>query len=369
MQDCKPISKIGILSMQRVPNYGSFLQAFALFHTIKKIRPDADILFVDIKPGRLLHGKLRHSIDRFETIIKGNIFHFIQKCLFVAKQRRFMFREYQQKYLNIADNEHNWDILFDTVVVGSDEVFSCLQKTSWGFSKNLLGEGLIANNVITYAASCGATTVSGVEAISYLPQEVEKAFQNIKQFSVRDENTYRFVKRFANKEASVNVDPVFLFDFDKYIPITNLLDHNFVLIYSYIERFNKKEEIIAIREFAKTRGLKTISVFGYQSWCDKNLILNPFEVLAYFKQASYIITDTFHGTIFSIKYNKPFVSFVRNNTNKLHYLLEIFELQNREVNNLDILSEKLMQEINYNYVNRIIDRQIQMSLSYLEQYL
>ena len=369
MKSCKFASKIGILSMQRVPNYGSFLQAFALLHTIKRLRPNADILFIDIKPGILLHGKLKHSMTRLKTLVKGNVFKLFQRCMFIARQRQSMFIEYQQKYLGITV-EHNWDVIFDTVVIGSDEVFSCLQKTAWGFSKNLLGEGLSTDNVITYAASCGATTISGVEAIS-LSKKVEKAFENIKQFSVRDENTYQFVKRFAAKESSINVDPVFLYDFDAYIPVNELPDCNFILIYSYIERFSEKNEIATIREFAKTNGLKTISVFGYQSWCDRNLILEPFEMLAYFKQASYIVTDTFHGTIFSIKYNRPFVSFVRHNSNnnKLQYLLKIFGLQDREVVNLDNFSEKLKQEIDYDCVNEIIGRQIQMSYDYLDKYL
>jgi len=370
MKDSQPTQKIGILSMQRVPNYGSFLQAFALLQVIKKLRPNADVLFVDIKPDVLFRERLvvfLRMIGGF--ILKGSVFKVVQRCLYIAKQRQLVFKKYQRKYLNLTD-KHNYGDTLNSIVIGSDEVFNCLQRASWGFSKNLLGEGLNTNNVITYAASCGATTIAGVEAMS-LSKEVEKAFKNIKQFSVRDENTFQFVKRFAGKEACTSVDPVFLFNFDTYIPAMRMQNQDYVLVYSYTERFSIPDEISAIRKFAKENNMKIIGTFGYQSWCDKNLILDPFELLAYVKQASYIVTDTFHGTIFSIKYNKPFVSFVRHNRNnaKLHHLLKIFELQDREINNINDLQEKLKQKINYGSVNRIIDRQTQISFDYLDQYL
>ena len=73
-----------------------------------------------------------------------------------------------------------------------------------------------------------------------------------------------------------------------------------------------------------------ISIGHYFSWCDEVVIPTPFEVLAYFKGASYIITDTFHGSVFSIKFNKEFCTIVRDmNSNKLVSLLKQFGLENR----------------------------------------
>jgi len=369
MQKHQEPLKLGILSMQRVPNYGSFLQAFALLHTIKKLRPDVDVLFIDIKPEILFYEKLYCYIRKFGGyILKGNFFKSIQRCLYIAKQLR-MFKKYQREYLNLTD-EHHWDIYFGTIVIGSDEVFNCLQRASWGRAKSLLGDGLNTDNVITYAASCGSTAISGVEKIS-LAKDIEKGFRNIKRFSVRDENTYQFVKYFACKDAIINLDPVFLFDFDIYTPAVQLPKRKFILLYSYSERFNKKEEIIAIRKFADENDLDVISIFGYQSWCYNNIILGPFEVLAYFKRASYIITDTFHGTVFAIKYNKLFVSFIRHNRNdtKLQYLLDVFELHTRKINNTNELSNKLKQKINYEYIKKIIDKHVQISIRYLDENL
>jgi hypothetical protein len=51
------IKRIGILSMQKVINYGSFLQAFSLMNIIKRLRPEYELLFIDIKPGVSLYQK------------------------------------------------------------------------------------------------------------------------------------------------------------------------------------------------------------------------------------------------------------------------------------------------------------------------
>ena len=371
--------KIGILSMQKVINYGSFLQAFALLQIIKKLRPNAVVSFIDIKPGVLIYEETRKKRSFIfiakkilNILIKKNIRDYIHIILIKIKRIK-IFKNYWKKYLDIT-NENNWDILFDSIVIGSDEVFNCIQYASWGFSKNLLGEGLNTNNIITYAASCGHTTISKVETM-HLSKEIESALGNIKHFSVRDENTYNFVKRFANQDAFIHLDPVFLFDFSSYMQLNKPLKKPFILIYSYNLRINKSNEIAAIIDFAKMNNMELISLFGYQSWCKRNIVLEPFKILKYFEEASYVITDTFHGTIFSIKYNKKFVSFVRYddlsspNDNKLHYLLSIFGLQNREIKNTDDLSQKLLQEIDFEPVNKIINYHIQKSLEYLNQYL
>lgn len=373
---CLNMNRIGILSMQKVINHGSFLQSFALLQCIKKLHPKAEVLFIDIKPGIFLHAQKKSPMSFLKKILRKlqkpkDTIRYIHQFFFY-KIHTPIFKNYWRKYLGVT-NEHNWNTIFDTVVIGSDEVFNCTQSAPWGFSKNLLGEGLNSSNVITYAASCGHSTISKVEDMS-LAEDVEKAFVNIKHFSVRDESTYQFVKRFADKEAFIHIDPVFLFNYDTYIKAIKPFNNPFILIYSYHFRFNKQKEIDTIRLFAKKNNLKILSIFGRQSWC-KNITLEPFEVLAYFKQAAYVITDTFHGTVLSIKYNKQFVSFVRYddpifpNANKLHYLLKKFELQNREIENINYLSQKITQKIDFESVNKVLEEQIQRSFKYLEQYL
>ena len=111
-----------------------------------------------------------------------------------------------------------------------------------------------------------------------------------------------------------------------------------------------------------------ISIGHYFSWCDEVVIPTPFEVLAYFKGASYIITDTFHGSVFSIKFNKEFCTIVRDmNSNKLVSLLKQFGLENRIVTDMNKMQKILENPIDYAGVNKIIMEETKRSITSLTQ--
>ena len=132
----------------------------------------------------------------------------------------------------------------------------------------------------------------------------------------------------------------------------------------------KPEEIAAIRAFARKYNKKLISIGFYFPWCDKTVIPEPFEVLGFIKQADYIITDTFHGSVMSLKLNRPFVALVRNtNRQKMTSLLSQFRLTERIVDNVELLERKMLQEIDYNSINQIIEIEKTRSLDYLKRYL
>jgi hypothetical protein len=374
-KDNRPMKKIGILSMQKVMNHGSFLQAYSLMSIIKQLRPDYEVLFIDIKPGINLYPKnekqyaLKKFYKRLNQIKKISAF---KKRIFNEK-RKWIFRKIWRQYLGITDSR-NWDIHFDTIVIGSDEVFNCLQDAEWGFAANLLGEGMDGDKIITYAASCGHTTAEQVFRMN-IAKDVIGALKHIEVFSVRDINTQEFVKKLVRRDALTHLDPVFLFDFVPYM-VNNKARPPFILLYAYEDRFNDRDEIDAIVSFSKKMNMEIISVLGHQEWCKNNLILSPFEVLSYFNKAEYVIADTFHGTVLSIKYNKQFAVFIRDgkngagsNRNKLCFLLKFFSLENREIQNADELEGVLKKPINFEGINKIIKFETQSALEYLDKNL
>lgn len=144
--------------------------------------------------------------------------------------------------------------------------------------------------------------------------------------------------------------------------------NEYIIVYTYPGRITDKKEISSIRNFAKSKELKLISIGHYFSWCDEVVIPTPFEVLAYFKGASYIITDTFHGSVFSIKFNKEFCTIVRDmNSNKLVSLLKQFGLENRIVTDMNKMQKILETPIDYAGVNKIIMEETKRSITYLTQ--
>lgn len=353
--------KIGILSMQRIPNYGSFLQAFSLKKQMEE--RGHEVYFIDIIDGRkIVDSKETHAsvVKKFDRYIVKRIenYFFYRKMLKIHE-------EDARKYLSIDKKIRN-NNQFDIVIIGSDEVFNATIPSKWGFSTQLFGDILNTKSIVTYAASCGSTTFE--KATRYnIVQDIRKYMQNIERISVRDKNTAEFVYMISDRKAEINVDPVFLTNYDRYIP--KIKDRrSYILVYAYENRINNIEEIDAIKKIAQEENLDIISVGMQQRWCKHNIIANAFELLSYVKNAKYIVTDTFHGSVFSIKYNKQFITFIReSNTEKLRGLLEQFGLLGRAVSDITEVSSTLHTRIDWNRVNDLILYEQEKSKSYLDE--
>lgn len=364
--------KVAILSMQEVKNYGSFLQAWSLKHTIESLGHTCD--FINIVPGEQL-GEYKQSrfanIQKLLTRLWG--WDFLKRFNTIRKfQGRFSNEFLPELGVHLGEVNTNH---YDIVVIGSDEVFNCAQKTWFGFATQLFGEGLNADKVISYAGSFGATDVDKLAAIGK-KEKVAELLKQMTAISIRDLNSQHTVETLIGNTPEKHVDPVLIWNYNNEIEARiragfrlenyGLTDAKYMIVYTYPGRITNISEIDAIKAFAKQKVLKLISIGHYFSWCDDVVIPHPFEVLAIFQHAACIVTDTFHGSVFSIKYNKNFCTIVRGmNNNKLSHLLEQFGLQDRIVETPDMLEEILNTPINYQRVNTELLKERERSIKYL----
>ena len=148
---------------------------------------------------------------------------------------------------------------------------------------------------------------------------------------------------------------------------------NFILVYSYDNRLTEEWLICAIKQLAKEEGKTIIAIGGYLSWCDENISPDPFVAMKYFETADYVITDTFHGSLLSIKFKRKFVSMIRDqNSNKLIDLLRTFELTDRILDTPlanDKLKNKLEEKCNWNKVDIIIQESRVKANEYLKKHI
>ena len=331
---------VGILSMQRVLNYGSILQAYALKQILLQNGAE-DVYFIDIKEGkRLIEYKpkplnLEQRIKRqLRLIFEGNFLNNLRDKKFMS----CLCKSIEDCYPLLEGEQRNLPAQFDLVVIGSDEVFNCCQATTWGYTLQLYGEIENAKKVISYAGSFGHTTYDQLVSFG-IEQEIGKTMQQrLAAISVRDQNSYDIVKQLTGLEPQRHLDPVLIYGYAQEIVRQKTpIESKYLLIYTYQGRIRDKKEIAAIKAFAKKRKLKLYSIYSRYGWCDKAIIPDtPFEVLGWFKNAEYVVTDTFHGTIFSLITETIFATIVRNtNTQKLTSLLKHFGLENRAVSNWD----------------------------------
>lgn len=356
--------KVGILSMQQITNYGSFLQAYGLKTILEKLGHDVE--FVNIVPGEQLPKYRISKFHKMKLMLKRlRVKHPLRQLQYTFKLHKRFDNEFKPE-LGVKDGKT--ETRFDAVVIGSDEVFNVAQTTWFGFSPQLFGEGLNANKVISYAGCFGATTLQKLKELG-IDGRVGGLLSKMEAISVRDRNSMEIVESLTDKKPYLNVDPVIAYGFEKEMRLPKYKE-DYMLVYTYPGRMNNPDEVQAIKLYAKRHNLKIIAVANYFDWVDEVVTPHPFEVLGYFKQAHCVVTDTFHGAVMSLKYNKQFAVIMRGmNSNKLSFLLEQFGLSSRIAVKPSEIEKILDEKVNYTKMNQIINEETKKSIDYLKLYL
>ncbi|MEJ2373391.1 MAG: polysaccharide pyruvyl transferase family protein, partial [Sulfurimonas sp.] len=300
---------VKILTMHRIINYGSFLQAYALMKIIESYGHNVE--FCDFVAGEARHnGSKVQPPSLFDRLKEASLAPFTH-----LKKRKF-FKETKKCFHNIAwkelklTKENNLSYTCDCLVVGSDEVFNYTQHHGFGYVPQFFGHGLDASSIFAFAASAGYANIKDIENDN-MENEIGSGLNKFSSISVRDENTYDIVEKYSRHKPSQVIDPTLLYDFELE---TNAKHKKFnkkryLIIYAYTGRLDTKKDIKVIKEYTKKNNLTTISLGFFHGWCDHNLVVTPFELLSLFKDAEAVLTDTFHGSIFSIKFSMKCLHF------------------------------------------------------------
>lgn len=359
--------KISILSMQHVDNIGSLLQAYALKTIVEGM--GHSVVFRSInhneKENSLIIGSVYNCADESDPgkRIDRYFINRLSNRIFMLKQK-WVFNEFRKEFFisncfNVSQD--------DCCIIGSDEVFNCLAPSPWGFTTQLFGNVDTVDRIITYAASCGMTRY--VDLPEKARDLINKSLKRIHAFSARDKNTIDFLHNFNILTVSKHMDPVMIYDFDKEIimgkRVIKRLPPKYILIYSYHNRIYRASEIQAIRLFARKYNLEIISIGQAQSWINKNVVVSPFEAIVVFKNAEFVVTDTFHGTILSARYATKYTIIIRpSNLNKLKDLCESLGISNHISCNMD-LETKYRLSNDKDTISEIIRSEREKAYSYL----
>lgn len=368
--------KIGILSMQRIRNYGSFLQAYSLKKNIEALGHEVEFVDYVAEPpiNKIERKPVKRDLKTYISAIRRRFYK--TRTEKMAIERQAFMKRYNSEFYDMLGltKEKNYTPKLDTLVIGSDEVFNCLQTNpDVGYSKQLFGAENNADKVITYAASCGNTNLDRLNEFGVI-DEVAGWMKNIDTFSVRDNNAKEVVEALTGKKAITHLDPVLIHHWNE-INSINIELKDYIVVYAYTGRIKPNEAKVII-DFARKHNKKIVCIGEYQSFCDMYISADPFELLAYIKNADYVVTDTFHGTVFSIKLNRPFATILRSsegnrygNTEKLTSLLGKFNLTSRRVDKIENLEEIITSPVDFTDANRVIAEETEKSIAYLKENL
>ena len=309
--------KIGLLTAY-FADYGSFYQAVSLYKYLEKQGYDVEIVNESFRykySPKLFVSSIAHKVMP-KSILK-------KCCEKVTALNTYCILKSNLKDYNIApvtfSDKKRYE-KYDCVVVGSDEQWS-VTNSNMKFIPDCFGKGMHCPH-ISYATS--GITLAPEKVEQQIKQQICDGLNGFDAVAVRDSVTAAWVKDWTDIDAEIVLDPTLLNPFF----VCDDTTENKIAVYG--EHFSQ-EQISAIKKFACEHGMQTISIAWKHSWCDTHLNAETAEdVQKAFASASYCVSSTFHGTIFSILAHKPFASFTSELRGiKIKGLLKLLDFEDR----------------------------------------
>ena len=171
----------------------------------------------------------------------------------------------------------------------------------------------------------------------------------------------------TGKDVQVVLDPTLLISREFYRKCMEpvRIENPFILVYSYGTNKIDRRIIANMVQYARDKNLMLVSVMGYADWCDYHIGASPFEVLTYFDKAEFIITDTFHGTLFSLIFEKDFIV-PAITSRKLDEVLRLFHVKERVIQKPDEMEKIISEHIDYGLMHSVLGEKIKESTAFLD---
>lgn len=359
--------KIGILTFHCAVNYGAVLQAYALQEILRSL--GHEVYVIDYRPDYLTEA---YCPLKFYPNSSSSMFQrikvFFRACLaaLICNKRNRSFKTFIKNRLNLYKLDlYDKQNTFDAFVFGSDQIWNPeITKT---IDNVFIGNFSAAYGKyrIAYAASIGSVKNLRDSDIS----SFEYIVKNFTAISVREQSLKVFFKERFNKEATVVLDPVLLAGVSifKKIATKKKVDKPYLLL---VQLGRNVSVSLYTEKIAQKMGLQLVEVISWgESIKNRNLqqCLSPEDFLGYIKGASYVMTTSFHGTVFSILFRKNF-NVVRCGTRvdeRAFSLLQSLGLEKQMCSIDDIFT--MNPKIDYSLIDSKLQNLRDSSLYYLTQ--
>ena len=369
--------KVAILTLPLIYNYGAILQAYALQQSVKKIGNECWLIdkVLPVYPyyrrplsiisriiGRYLRGEKDYEIipywisKKTERIISKNTRKFVDKNIFPKTK----------PILNLSKSDDKYDVY----LVGSDQVWR--KSVTLKMKDYLFGFVGSGKKKCSYAASFG---VDHWEFNAHETNKIKNLFKSLDIITVREDSAIGMLKQNIGVDAVQVLDPTMLLTKEEYCSLIadmpTIGDDSF--IFSYILDNNPDKEQM-VNKLSLCSSLPKYSIMpksspNYGVNKEDCIYLGVEEWLKGFRDCKYVITDSFHGTVFSIIFNKPFfvLSNKKRGNTRLESLMRFFNLEHRIVSDEAEVESRLSEQIDWIKVNNILEKKRTFSLGLLEK--
>lgn len=377
--------RIAILTLPLHSNYGGIIQNYALQTVLERMGHEVYTININKPKVKMALAKAPLSISkRFLKKILGRKdgIIFIEKKI---NRDKIISEQHLRRFINenihltqpcyVKDDLSQFDKeSLDAIIVGSDQVWRIpfaypdIESYFLDFIKNK------HTIKIAYSASFGT------ENIEFSNEQIKRCGELIKEFeiiTVREKSAIQLINNIYKWECKTEpvhtLDPTMLLNKEDYIKISAQYAHNSYkgrLFYYILDMTNEKMTLI--QKISSDLGLEPFTVKPKSiNWFDKTeeKIVPPIEEwIQAFNQASFVFTDSFHGSVFSIIFNKEFIT-IGNKTRgmtRFQSLIDLFNLQNRFITSIDEYREQANKTINWESVNAILEEKRKISCEILQ---
>lgn len=366
------MKKIGILTYHPYNNYGAVLQVYALQAFISKtFQSNVEVINFNTERQQgdndILQLKGKNNIRSIVAILlyRGPIY-----CKLKLRRRRFDI--FRKNYLNLTirfkDVKSLWSNLpeEDVYISGSDQVFNPLAEYTEVY---YLGFPKKTGRKIAYAPSFGLSNIE--EAIT---EELKSRLKDFDSLSCREKNGAEYLSKLLNKKVPCVADPVFLLSAEQWSQIakTTQLANQFNGGYIFVYRLNGGKELMSLAaKISSATGLPIICVapdFRFLGKCRMDYSAGPEEMLGYIRHASYVVTDSFHGTALSLVFGTKVITYVAfpKAADRITTIMKRFHLIQNVIFDIETFNFNELSFLDY---SQYLKEYIAESVSYLKQAL
>lgn len=366
------MKKILLCTIVDYNNYGNRLQNYSMQEILKKLGYEVETLrnkhFPSSRKRKLILLLKNKSFSYFFGLLKNKIFSKDQKSgkdiLFSKRQENI--KCFTKKYIKETDysiysDQGNLIPVddYDFFVVGSDQVWN--PEHRYGSQIDFL-RFAPAEKRVAYSPSIG---------LDQLPLKYEgkykKWISEIPMVSIREDAGAKIVKELTNRKVPVLLDPTMLLGKEEwktiFKPSSGKPSGNYLATY-FLEGLNKTQ-LEFVNRVSRKNDLEIVHLLNYDY--PEHYTVDPGSFIDYINSSELLLTDSFHGVVFSIIFNKPFVVFRRGNMNsRIDTILNRFSLLNRQA---DLLDFKDLFNINFTDVQAVLKIEQDRSIAFLKDAL
>lgn len=364
--------KVEIITRHSVPNYGSLLQSYATQKVIENIGAEVEIINYTRYDERgknlvnsLLNGKKWNKNFATRTIYKMiQIPNYLIMYKKFKKYRKTFLKESKLEYGNLQELQENIPIA-DVYCSGSDQIWGRIGNVDYDEAYFLGFVNDESKKCIAYSSSFGKEKID-----VNLENKLNELLKKYSDLLVREDTAKEILKRHGFNNVEQVLDPTFLLNRAQWEELANKYKNKYkkyILVYQLHD--NKKFDKYA-KEFSKKTGLKLLRISPsiYHIIRSGKLIYlpNQYKFLSLFKDAEYVLTDSFHATVFSIIFNKEFINILPGKTStRITSILKLVGLQNRVLDNYNDFSF-INKKIDFSNCNKKIEIEREKSLKMLK---